>query len=144
MVTSTTKGAAFLAGIRAKAKKVEVNVAEITINATLTMYRSLQHNTPIVTGQARANWQAELNGQNSNVLVAGVRPPATVAWESYGSDAEAIIRSYKSGDKLNVFNNSPYIRDLNDGSSKQSAGGFIEAATAEFFNVLRASNVTGG
>jgi hypothetical protein len=44
------------------------------------------------------------------------------------SAAEAAIAANKTADVLVIFNAVPYIRRLNEGSSRQAPAGFIEKA----------------
>ena len=98
----------------------------------------LYRNTPILTGQARSNWQCEINGRSGG-FVGGVsrHPPFHFDVEGYESEALAHLQFYTLGDTLVIYNTAPYIERLNDGYSQQAPAGFVEAAVATANAVLQ-------
>jgi hypothetical protein len=44
------------------------------------------------------------------------------------AQAEQQYKLKKPGEQIHITNNAPYIRQLNDGSSKQAPAGFVERA----------------
>lgn len=92
--------------------------------------------TPVDTGRARSNWQAELDKPAEGTVgtLGGVRKGfegtgGAVAARSIAA-AKAVIAQY-DGDtnkEIHLTNNLPYIGRLNDGWSAQAPAGFVEDA----------------
>jgi hypothetical protein len=82
--------------------------------------------TPVDTGWARANWIASVASPVTNP----VGDPENVQ-EAAGAQAAGLLDvltySLLRG-PIFITNNVPYITRLNDGSSKQAAAGFVQAA----------------
>lgn len=94
-------------------------VKRLATNLTAT----LRADTPVETGNARAQWMT-CYGDPPTEPVAGV-----AAAESAQESGIAVMAGYELEDgPAYVFNNAPYIRRLNDGSSTQRPAGFVESA----------------
>lgn len=103
-----------------------------------TLIQQLVLATPILTGQAKANWQAVigapggqfigLDGPTSDPRDLAHGPPQRVDYGAYAETASRIAASYQPGQVLYIFSNLPYIERLNDGYSLQAPAGFVEAA----------------
>jgi hypothetical protein len=101
--------------------------------------------TPVDTGRARSNWQAELNAPADGVIdayadgkgasTAGAN--ATAAMQQ----AAAVIATHKSGDSIHLTNNLPYIGRLNDGWSAQAPAGFVEQAVHAGVQTIRGAKI---
>lgn len=100
--------------------------------AALAMVKYLVNETPVDTSQALSNWQVGLG----RPVMAEIGPhvPGT-AGSSAGASraaaiaaAEATLAQAKPGQPVYLSNLLPYIRALNNGSSKQHPGGFVEAS----------------
>jgi hypothetical protein len=105
---------------KAYATKV-LGTLEKTVRAVaLVVDGELAITTPVDTGRARANWLPSLNSPDTRQVQPGQKP-----------NLEKSISSYKISDKILITNNLPYIRKLNDGSSKQAPAGFVDAAIAK-------------
>jgi len=90
--------------------------------AVFSALNELRYTTPVDTGRARNSWTANKSGSfvdsldgSRGVTFLGPIPPSTI-------------------EKLYITNGTPYIRDLNAGSSQQAAPRFIEKALNKFFN----------
>jgi hypothetical protein len=104
---------------RAYANKV-VGTLEKTVRAVAFIVdNQLAVSTPVDTGRARANWQPSLNTPATGTLQPGQKP-----------DAAQVAAAYKIADQILITNNLPYIRRLNEGSSKQAPAGFVDEAIA--------------
>lgn len=103
-------------------RKVEENL-EKTIRATaLAVMTNIVSNTPVDTGRARNNWNADINTVDASITEE-VNPNTT------GTEKiTAALVSYKLSDTINISNNLPYIRRLNEGHSKQAPANFVEKA----------------
>jgi len=100
--------------------------------AALAMVEYLAYNTPVDTSRALSNWQVGIGRPFMFELPPAVpgsfgNTQAASAQETI-ANARHLLSYRKPGQTVYVSNNAPYIRKLNDGSSPQSAGGFVEAA----------------
>lgn len=75
--------------------------------------------TPVDTGRAKANWLPSINQVLTDTVEPDGKPDMTQA-----------ITSYKLADTIFITNNLPYIRRLNEGSSKKAPAGFVDTAIA--------------
>jgi hypothetical protein len=99
---------------------------------TMAAIKYLATITPVDTSRALSNWQVNL-GEPAAVgrgpfypgLAGSTAEASTAATIAY---AEAVLQNKKPGQPIYISNVLPYIRALNDGSSTQHPGGFIEAA----------------
>lgn len=102
------------------------------VNAALVMLHYLLFITPVDTSRALSNWQAGLGAPPRFFRPAifqgrfGSTQEAS-ANEAY-AEAKAILARKKPGEPIYISNNAPYIGKLNEGSSRQHPGGFVEAA----------------
>lgn len=100
--------------------------------AVLTMIYYLVYQTPVDTSQALSNWQVALGvpvetarsafygGEGGSTRNASAQ--ATIA------ACRRVLEQRKPGQTVYISNVLPYIGALNDGSSLQNPGGFVEAA----------------
>jgi hypothetical protein len=100
--------------------------------AAMAMVRYLTLNTPVDTSRALSNWQIGLGRPfmfDVGPFVEGKYGSTEAQSREQAIKAAQYLLSFrKPGQTIYLSNNAPYIRKLNDGYSKQSAGGFIEAA----------------
>ena len=133
-----TSGADFRSTMNLVSERVKATVRRKIITYGTVLQQSLVLNTPILTGQAKANWQAVigqpgggfigLNGPTSDPRDLAHRPPDRVDYGAYASAARAVIESFQVGQVLYIYSNLPYIEKLNEGSSSQAPAGFVETA----------------
>ena len=138
-----TSGADFRSRMKLRSDKVKQQVQAKIIKYGATLLTNLVMDTPILTGQAKANWQAVIGSPGGSFIGAGGPtsnpkdlahgPPQHVDFASYEAAALGIIQGYQIGQVLYIFSNLPYIEKLNEGSSSQAPAGFVEAA------IMRAS-----
>lgn len=119
--------------VRIVTDQLERGVARLMTTLSVNIVAGLQQQppagTPVDTGWARANWVPQIG---SPYVVEASRDPAGVG--SRAAEQQAGIASLFTY-RLNrgpifISNNAPYITRLNDGSSKQSPAGFVQAAIA--------------
>lgn len=103
-------------------KKVLGLLDQVTRKIALDVQADLVASTPVDTGRARSNWLPSINR---------IRTDTT---ESTGGSISINFSGYNLGDKIYLTNNLPYIKRLNEGSSKQAPAGFVDDA------ILRAKN----
>lgn len=110
--------------LAAMKKKVYDPHNKVVRATALAAMRNLVMETPVATGRARNNWNADLNKVDASTTEEA-NPNAT------GMDKINIaIAGYKDGDTVYISNNLPYIVRLNEGHSTQAPAGFVEAGVA--------------
>lgn len=117
--------------MRGRAAKLPDRADQITRQVALAADRAVVVATPVLTGRARANWQATLGAPAVGTVsdgAVGARRAGTVAGPT--AAAANVIALYKGGPSAAIFltNNLPYIVPLNNGHSKQAPAGFVEKA----------------
>lgn len=100
------------------------------VAVTMAVVEDLVWSTPVDTSNAVSNWVVSLDVPSTTEISPHV--PGAFGSSHYASATEAInaarrvLLTKKPGQKIFISNNAPYIRDLNDGSSKQAPAGFVE------------------
>lgn len=97
---------------------------------TVNLIEDLMRATPVDTSRALSNWQVSLN----------FTPPTTIGPNVFGISGSSREASIQFGlakvrfklkdrrflDTIVVYNNIPYLKNLNEGSSIQAPSGWIE------------------
>lgn len=100
--------------------------------AARAILRELIEITPVYTTKALSNWQVGIGGPPSGPI--GAYFPGILGYTTGESSAAALrvgnarINAKKPGEVLYISNATPYIGELNRGSSKQAPAGFVERA----------------
>lgn len=103
-------------------KKVYDRHDKIVRATSLAAMRNLVMETPVDTGRARNNWNADLNTVDASTTEEANR-------SATGTEKiTQALSGYKDGDTVYISNNLPYIVPLNNGHSTQAPAGFVEAA----------------
>jgi hypothetical protein len=97
-----------------EAEKLRKALAQAPKALILEIDKELRRTTPVDTGNARANWVPSVGSPAPR----GDRAAGTAAVLAYRLDQGALY----------VSNGVPYIRQLNNGHSKQAPALFVEAA----------------
>lgn len=109
-----------------KVERIHRAVALVIIN-------DLIFNTPVDTGRARSNWQANMRKPKNNVIEAHA-PGKKLGINETANTGKAIslanqeIGKHTRGEDIWITNNVKYIGFLNDGNSLQSPKMFVERA----------------
>lgn len=120
--------------MRVQGRAVADNADRLTRKVALAADAAVVLGTPVDTGRARSNWQAELDKPAEGE----VNPFSPGEAGSTGGQnarsaigaAAAVVSKY-NGDRnreIHLTNNLPYIGRLNDGWSAQAPAGFVEEA----------------
>lgn len=120
----------FAKRMRDRADEIAKNVNQTVIETALIVDAKVILSTPVDTGRARANWRAEIGGPFTSEV------DSTSASEAI-SQGRQTIGARRPGQTIYISNNVPYIKRLNEGSSKQAPAGFVEAAAkagSDYFN----------
>lgn len=117
---------------------------ELKIKAAGEMLEYLVNETPVDESTALSNWQASVGrpvGAEVPAFVVGSQgSSAGVSRAAAIQEGKARIALAKPGEPIYLSNLVPYIRRLNQGWSRQSPGGFVEAAVIigqEFIRTVR-------
>ena len=98
---------------------------------TLDIHGRLVRDTPVDTGWARANWVPR-TGRPIGEAVGSPGSAGVAAAQAAANTGLSDVLSYNfSKGRVFVTNNVPYIEALNDGSSPQTAAGFVQKAIRE-------------
>lgn len=98
-------------------KKVLGRLEKTVRAVALVVDSTLVETTPVLTGRARANWNPSLNV-----------PDTTIQEPNRKKSIDPVTSAYKITDTILISNNLPYIKKLNEGSSKQAPAGFVDSA----------------
>ncbi|QZA70460.1 minor tail protein [Erwinia phage AH03] len=118
--------------LRTLSKEIPKQVNQLKVDVALTIQADLAKETPVDTTKAVSNWKATRIAPFPN----DVEPyfPGFYGYTAYKSiqasiaDAEVNLKGTKPGETVFIVNNADYIKDLNEGSSKQAPAGFVEAS----------------
>lgn len=96
------------------------------------LVETLVYRTPVDTSMALSNWQVTLGSPAVGFIPAYVpgylgytmAPSARAAIDA----ANSVLETKQPGQTIYITNNTPYIVDLNSGTSKQAPAGFVETA----------------
>lgn len=102
-------------------KKVEGTLTETMRTVALDAFAGIGLATPVKSGRARANWNIAVNTVDRSTTQDTTQP-------DYIGEAQAATENLKISDTINISNNLPYIRRLNNGYSKQAPASFVEMA----------------
>lgn len=118
--------------LEAKAKRIEVAASEVAVKVAAQLLDSLVWRTPVDTSAALSNWQISFDSPLGSFIQPYV--PGYLGYTQSASASEAIatglakLKDKKPGQVIYIVNNTPYIRGLNAGTSKQAPAGFVEGS----------------
>ena len=123
------------AQMRRISREIDDLVSGVCINLAVDINRQLEANTPKDTGLAAKNWIASKKAGAGKF----VSPPSAAAAAQL-QGIQAIKTFDVARDKRIILeNNTPYISDLNDGSSRKAPPGFVQSSIARALRALRRS-----
>lgn len=102
-------------------KKVEGSLTDTMRTVAIDALSGIGLATPVKSGRARANWNIAVNTVDRSITQDTNQP-------DYISEAKEATTDLKVTDTINISNNLPYIRRLNNGYSKQAPASFVEKA----------------
>lgn len=126
----------FSADLNAYIARTGKRAGEVQRGAALQLFGSIMTRTPVDTGRARGNWNAEIDGVDDSTSDSRRETQATSA-------AQSAIGQFEPGTTLTITNALPYIQRLEYGYSKQSPRGMVRVTAEEFRQAVRraAANV---
>lgn len=122
-------------------KKVEEDVNKIAKEVAMEVVTYLAYSTPVDTSKAISNWQvgistaktSEINAYSPGSLGSTLASSAVVTINNASNE----LKSKKYGQEIHITNNASYIKDLENGSSRQAPSGFVAFAIAAGRGKLR-------
>lgn len=128
--------------IRIRANKISKNTDDLVKKVILAVDQAVVLATPVDTGRARANWRPSIGAPITDTLP---EPPNKQAGLRSALDAgEQVARQYKGGENsptVHITNSLPYIKHLNDGSSKQAPRNFVNTAILLAVSAIRRARI---
>lgn len=100
-------------------KKLNETVPSVLRKFAMEFYRGITIATPVRTGRARFGWNCSVNSVDYSIPAEGI----------YALDTERAQNAFahiKATDTLYVANSVPYIKQLNEGTSRQAPARFVE------------------
>lgn len=136
----------FSKNMRSRASQVRNAPPRIIRRAAFAALKVAASGTPVDEGVARSNWRLSIGARTFKVI------PAHSPGKNLGIDERAnlnatlaagrnVLRSLVRGQAVILTNNADHIDDLNQGSSGQSSGGFVEAAGAAARLVIASTRI---
>lgn len=128
------------------ASDIELNTNDLVKKVGIRVHHEVVMATPVDTGEARSNWQMTVGAPALNAI--GPHIPGSMGSTRGQNAAESIIKGLNNldtkrpGQDVWISNNAPYIGELNRGTSRQAAAGFIHVAILVGVRVVKASKVT--
>lgn len=120
-----------------RADKIVETANKKSIDVATAILRRLTFVTPVDTAKAISNWQIGIGSPvqaDIGPYVFGQRTASGTAAYQAGVSKLAMK---KPGETIYISNLVPYIRQLNEGSSKQAPAGFVEQAVLVGRGVLQ-------
>lgn len=117
-----------------RVKKLNVSASKLAAKVAEEIITDLIIKNPVDTSLALSNWQISFDNPAQNELQAYYlgKFGSTRALSSRAAINSALydLATKKPGVKIYISNLTPYIVDLNNGSSMQQPAGFVERAVA--------------
>lgn len=114
------------------ADRLPENVNEVKKKVVRTVVNDLAHITPVDTSQAISNWQTNIGSAPQGELPPHYPGEGGSSYQASAREtidrAEKELAIVKPGQAVYLSNVLPYIKPLNDGSSRQAPAGFVERA----------------
>lgn len=134
---------AFAKAMNKKADKVETAGSRLAVIGTMAAVETGVAITPVDTSEHLSNWQVNLNNPAADALppyVPGQRGSTRgVSSRQAILAAKAELSYKKPGQVIYISNLGPAIVKLDQGWSRQFAGGFVPRMTLAFRNAVQAN-----
>lgn len=127
------------------AKRVPQAVNELVMDTARAILKDLVYVTPVDTSLALSNWQVSLTSPKRRTVDAFAygRKGSTKALSAEGTilAGELAISKRRIGQTIWIINNISYIGDLDNGYSRQFAGGFATRVRAVATRVVNRNGI---
>ena len=120
-------------------KKVKDNVETVVVETRFECSDRIINSTPVYTGYARGNWQAETGSSYPTQEI--MRYDDEMGYAPTSGEGESLWEA-KNVAVLNIVkpfylvNNVDYINDLEYGKSNQAPRGMVRLVVADFDNIV--------
>lgn len=132
----------FAQRLEARAGKIQEDANQLTIRIGRAILADLVSVTPVDTSKAESNWQVSLGTpplSDIPAYVPGKRGSSrSASAEAALAAGETVLGQKKPGETLYISNVTPYIKELDSGSSRQFAGNFKARAALIARKILEA------
>lgn len=132
--------------VRKASVAVSRNADKLVVEVANDILANVVSDTPVDKGDARSNWQVNLNSPAAGTRDAYVPgKKGSTALENIIASVEMgskKVEAYVSGQTIHITNNLDYIGDLNNGSSKQAPPGFVQDAVLESIAKIQKAGFT--
>lgn len=122
--------------MRKRAEGLETLASDIAVAGTIAMLEEMVEVTPVDESTALSNWQVNLGNPAADELPAAVLgkfgSTRGASADKTLAEGRAELQYKKPGQPIFLSNLTPYIGDLDDGTSRQFPGGFIPRALIVF------------
>lgn len=136
--------------MRQASKNFQQNKDRLLIRAAVVTANTIIDMTPVDTGRAASNWVMSFGGPYSGMLepyFPGYR--GTTAEENREAAKNLLAKNakgFQDGLVIYITNNVPYIKDLEDGTSRQAPYGMVDfgfLAAARFLEKVKILSYNG-
>lgn len=111
---------------------IKEDASKIAANVAVTIAGDLAFKTPVDTSQALSNWVTSLDMPTEHPIPPHFPGEQGSTYTASATEtlnrARLTVRDKKPGQPIFITNNVHYIKELNDGSSRQQPAGFVERA----------------
>lgn len=118
--------------IKKRKKELAILSSETSKKVAFQMLKHLTLVTPVDTSKALSNWQLSIGEpaqSEREAFFLGSKGSTKFASASKTvAEASSVLKSKKPGQSIWISNLADYIVDLNNGSSRQHPGGFVDSA----------------
>jgi hypothetical protein len=118
--------------------KLGTSVEKVKRATAIAVHQTITVATPVKTGRAKNNWNAELNRPNRTKILGEVFDKSG---QIAVTKAKAVINQSNDADSIWISNNLDYIVDLNNGSSKKAPAGFVQKGIQTAVNFIKKAKV---
>lgn len=112
------------------AADLESEVSRCAVEVAQDIHFALVTGTPVDTSNALSNWHIRLDApmlEEIEPYVAGIKGSTRgVSMGAAIQEGRAALASKRYGQPIFISNNTPYIGDLERGTSKQAPSGFLQ------------------
>lgn len=122
--------------IRRRGLQVEERISRTVAQTAGLVLATVVPATPVDTGHARANWQVSVDSPLTNELAAEDKTGMVTI-----NKGKAIAEQRKQGQTIYITNNTPYIGELNQGSSAQAPAEFVQIAVRTAVEYIRNARI---
>ena len=122
--------------MRKRAEGLDTLASDLAVIGTVAMLEEMVEVTPVDESTSLSNWQVNLNNPAADVLPPHVRgkfgSTRGASADKTLAEGRAELQYKKPGQPIFLSNLTPWIGDLDRGSSRQFPGGFVPRALIAF------------